>query len=426
MNLELSTMAIPRSTVQIAFYLLASSVSASASTKYVLFARPPGSSFNQNDPSTLNAAWLAAPNVGIGTNRSARGSLRVGSEIIFSLLQSDDTTLLASLHAALNASETTGVPVSVVLDGENWWSARPDLWNWFDPTRAGYNMANAHNVEWTAPGNASSAVKIGWRNWGSQIRVPPQMNVLAPAVQAAVRPKLAAMAAAVAQWRAALPPERQHLLASVKIGWEAGVQYNAFYYPGGNELLSQPASRDPKTGQNFSAGVSAGVQQLGFAAAHIAGVGPVAGATGSTVALDREQIAAITRQYIAWLSSIVVGAGVPPALVVNHVGGQVPPYGRTVPFAAAFDSNSTPGWSFYWGLPGDALRTEMQAAGRTRWAAAEWNLRSKDEATWREAFNGTLSFLDCAHVAVYNWDGDFEKSKEGQAALRDLLATWDT
>ena len=142
---------------------------ASASGQYVLFARPPGSSFNQEDPSTLNAAWLAAPNVGIGTNTSAGGSLRIGSEIIFSLLQSDESTLLASLRAALNASEATGVPVSVVLDGENWWGARPDLWNWWDPSRAGYNATNAHNVEWTAPGNASSAVKIGWRNWGSQI-----------------------------------------------------------------------------------------------------------------------------------------------------------------------------------------------------------------------------------------------------------------
>ena len=67
----------------------------------------------------------------------------------------------------------------------------------------------------------------------------------------------------------------------------------------------------------------------------------------------------------------------------------------------------------------------MAAAGRTRWAAAEWNLRGKDEAAWFTGFNGTLNFLDCAHVAVYNWDNDFSKRQDGQAAVRSLLAAWD-
>ena len=112
-------------------------------------------------------------------------------------------------------------------------------------------------------------------------------------------------------------------------------------------------------------------------------------------------------------------------MIVNHVGGQVPPYSRTVPFNAAFAANSTPGWSFYWGPPGEALRAEMAAAGRARWAAAEWNLRGKDEAAWLRGFNDTLTFLDCAHVSVYNWDNDFSKRADGQAAVRSLLSSWD-
>ena len=38
-----------------------------------------------------------------------------------------------------------------------------------------------------------------------------------------------------------------------QIGWEAGVQYNAFYYPDGNERVNDPnASADAHYGLNMS------------------------------------------------------------------------------------------------------------------------------------------------------------------------------
>jgi len=70
------------------------------------------------------------------------------------------------------------------------------------------------------------------------------------------------------------------------------------------------------------------------------------------------------------------------------------------------------------------MLAEMKAANRTRWAAAEWNLRGKNETQWFNDFNGTLSVLDCAQIAVYNWDNDFEKQTDGHAAVRKLLSTW--
>lgn len=32
--------------------------------------------------------------------------------------------------------------------------------------------------------------------------------------------------------------------------------------------------------------------------------------------------------------------------------------------------------------------------------------------------------LDCAHIAVYNWDDDFSKEQSGQAAVRQILQEW--
>lgn len=68
----------------------------------------------------------------------------------------------------------------IELDGINYWQARPDLWNWWDKSKPGYNPENKKNVEWT-DWTPDSAVKIGWRNWGSQHRVLPMPNLMSPA-----------------------------------------------------------------------------------------------------------------------------------------------------------------------------------------------------------------------------------------------------
>ena len=90
-------------------------------------------------------------------------------------------------------------PSTTTVDGQNWWGGVPELYNWWDPAKPGFNESNRNNVEWTNASSAS-ALKIGWRNWGSQIRVLPEQNVLSPAVLAALRPRLEAMAGAVATW----------------------------------------------------------------------------------------------------------------------------------------------------------------------------------------------------------------------------------
>ena len=345
------------------------------------------------------------------------------------------SALVATVRAALSAAEAADVPISIVLDGQNWWGAAPSLWNWWDAGAPGYDPRNARNVEWTRAGDAASAVKIGWRDWGSQIRVAPEQNILAPAVRAALAPRLSAVAGAVAGWLKGANQSvtnssggdgarRAGLLAAVKVGWEAGVQYNAFYYPGGNALVGRPPADDPTRGLDFrnaSDPLGAGLPVLGYAAAHSAGLdlAPTGGRlTGALVAN-------LTATYVRWLAATVVDAGVPASFVANHVGGQVPPY-AAVPFEAAFaDATTTPGWSFYWDKPGDVapLVAAMARANRTGWAAAEWRLPGADEASWLANFNATLfGFGRCTHLAYYNWDDDFERDASGgHAAVRALM-----
>jgi hypothetical protein len=38
-------------------------------------------------------------------------------------------------------SGQTDTPVLVQIDTEHWWTARPDLWNWWDPEKPGFDPA---------------------------------------------------------------------------------------------------------------------------------------------------------------------------------------------------------------------------------------------------------------------------------------------
>ena len=53
------------------------------------------------------------------------------------------------------------------------WKKRPDLWNWFDPNKPGFNPDNKYNVEWhgwNGPPN-----KVHYLNHGVLERLPPNM-----------------------------------------------------------------------------------------------------------------------------------------------------------------------------------------------------------------------------------------------------------
>lgn len=384
--------------------------------QYLLFTRPPGLHWSQDNPESITGSFLReVPNV-LGYS-SDDGSLFIGNEMIFSLFQTPIATLVKSIQATLTAAEESNIPVSLVLDGQNWWQ-NSGLWNWWNASMPGYNASNIKNVEWTRPNDPTSAVKIGWRNWGSQIRVIPEQNILSSIVQDTLDIKIRAVTAVIAKWWNMLPDGSKYLLATVKVGWEAGLQYNAFYYENGNTLVNTNPKDDPTTGLNFSLGIGAGQPILGYAAAKSAGIKIEPGHK-----LTGQQAAILTQIYVSKLSSVVVSAGIPTEYISNHVGGQVPPY-KAVPFSAAFVNSSlgTPGWSFYWTIPQKTpLLHEMNKYNRKKWAAAEWYLRASDKQGWLSNFNNTLTFLNCEHIAVYNWDDMFEKDIHGCAAVQELL-----
>ena len=385
--------------------------------RYIFFNIAPATAWNQDAPASFTRTLF--DEVSRTLNAPTNPRLRVGVSFIFSTLESPTNVLAQSLSRLLACSEETGVPVLVTLDGQNWWQNRPDLWNWWDPKLPGYNPSNVFNVEW-AGWSPKQAVKICWRNWGQQLRVAPAPNLASPRVLAAHLEALRALVPIIVQWERHLPASRRWLFGGVKLGWEAGIGYNAYYYPDGNrcyEQWPQDSSHDPTTSLNAAAGLSSGVCQLGYAALKSAGV-------KHHGEITPEDLGRVTQRYLAALCEEAHALGLPTDSIFSHAGGNAAPWEQHLPFWAAFNRWSSPGWSFYGLDPHEAgpLAAQMDRAGRRRWAACEWWWGAATAREWEDHFRRTLSFRDCRFICIYNWNRSIKE--EHAEAVRKLVSEW--
>lgn len=182
---------------------------------------------------------------------SPTNRVRVGIGAIFSYLNKPREKTIEDLRHFLRLSQEHDVPVVVQFDGENWWGARPELWNWWDQSKPGYNPANRENVEWTG-WQSTNAIKISWRNWGRQIRVLPAPNLMSPQYRDACHKEMNVLVPIVLKWWRGLPRARRDLLVGIKVGHETSIGVNSWYYPNGNSLLDKPEKDDPTTGLDHS------------------------------------------------------------------------------------------------------------------------------------------------------------------------------
>ena len=312
--------------------------------------------------------------------------IRVGIGFIFSYFQTrDDASLLASLRGTLQWSQETDTPVLIQLDGEQWWQGRPDLWNWWDPSRPGFDPANRENVEWSG-WTPEHALKIAWRNWGRQLRVLPPPNLMSPRYRKACHEKMALLIPVVLDWWKALPVEKKDLLVGVKVGWESSIGVNAWYYPNGNALLDRPAGEDPTSGLNGEMPPARGVAPIGYAAVKTAGL-------RDSGELTEADLAEIARLHLEDLSREAARLGVPRDRLFTHSAGWKD--GELL-YRAAVNRFSCPGWSFY-RHAGDprqdiGVQEALKPSDAPWWAATEWLYPGPRETqAWRRALENTLA-----------------------------------
>jgi hypothetical protein len=384
------------------------------SLKYIVVNQTPGMDWARQLPKPVKKEKFDEVRRALVTKQDS--SIRVGIGFIFSYFRStNDELLTTALRSVLEFSKRTDTPVLIQLDGENWWQARPDLWNWWDPDLPGYNPANRNNVEWYG-WKPDDALKIAWRNWGKQLRVLPPPNLMSPRYRAACHERMQLLIPIVLDWWHALPEKKKDLLIGIKVGWESSIGVNAWYYPNGNALRDRPKSEDPTTGLDGNELPGRGVTPIGYAAVKTAGIRDQGD-------LTEADLAEVARRHLEDLSREAARLGVPRERLFTHGAAWKD---DELLYDAAVNSFSCPGWSFYKHAKDPRQDTGIQRALQQSdapfWAATEWLYQGKPETiAWREALENTLAAPRCRYVCIYNWEIIREK-KHALEAIRQTVA----
>ena len=135
----------------------------------------------------------------------------VGNAILIYMFSRPMEQFKELLDRHFSMAEEYDIPILVELDPITFWQDVPELWNWWDPTKPGYDPKNKENVEWTS-WSSEDAVKVGWLNWGRQIRLLPMPNLFSPAYQAAVKDRMDQFITWTADWYKSLPKRKTYLL----------------------------------------------------------------------------------------------------------------------------------------------------------------------------------------------------------------------
>jgi hypothetical protein len=325
------------------------------------------------------------------------GRPRLGVGAIISYFREPPAVCRDQLRRLLALCEKHELAVIVQLDGEQWWNNRPDLWNWWDKTKPGYDPANAHNVEWSGWG-PEHALKIAWRDWGQQWRVLPPPNLMSSPYRAACHVEMRSLLKEVVRWRNRLPGEKRWLFVGAKIGWESAIGMGSYYYPNGNALLAKDRADDPHWKIQPALLPGRGFQPIGYAAVSTARL-------ANSGELREDHLAEVVRRHLDDLSGVARQAGLPREQIFTHSGGWVE--GEEL-YQSALNEHSCPGWSFYRHArdPRDdkTAMAAVAASSAPYWAAAEWlpvGAGTSDE--WHRALVNTLAVARCRYVCIYNW-----------------------
>ena len=317
----------------------------------------------------------------------------IGQSFILYCFERPREVMLSNLSKHLQQSLEFEIPILIQLDAITFMDARPDLWNWWDESLPGYDPANKANVEWTS-WSPNDAVKIGWLNWGQQIRLTPMPNLMSTQYRTAVDDQMGEFIQMVIEWYDALPENKKWLFAGIKVTGEMAIGVNNWYYPNGNEYLDQDASNDPIYGINVYDFPSRGVQTIGYA-------GLKTGGMKSSGNITEEDIGRLAQEHSKLVSKLCMDSGVPREKVFVHAGGA----GKDL--EACLNEYACPAWSFYLedASQPSGYREALSLLERSDapyFGIAEWSIgAATDPNAWTGPIREGLAIPKCRYLSIY-------------------------
>ncbi len=268
-----------------------------------------------------------------------------------------------AVRGAIDVAIRHDVAVHFTIETHEWGN-RPDLWNYSDKDKSGYDPKNKANVEWIDFDGTPHPHR--YRDWGTPERMEPVICYNSPAVLREVSRLVNEVVA---------PPLRkeleklqkvgkEHLLSGITVGAEPSLpNYENIdkMNPKIAKLMDEDKSPKARLGYNALAnkGYSKDNPPKDFGRA----------------------LAQINKEYISYWSRKLSEAGIPNEKMYTHIAAGAGVIGSPMveftnaPIEIAFNDYSRPGWTTYPVGPlrndFEALYRELERHGNPHWASTE-------------------------------------------------------
>lgn len=268
-----------------------------------------------------------------------------------------------AVRGAFDLAVRNDVAVHFTVESHEW-SNRPDLWNYADKDKPGYDPKNRANVEWSDWGGPPHPHR--YRDWGTPESMPPVICYNSPTVLREVSRLIGEVVAPpIKAGLARLRKEgKEHLFSGLTVGAESSLpnyENIARHSPRIARLMDRDGS--PKTRLGYNAltnnGYSKNNPPKDFGRA----------------------LAEVNRDYTAYWSKKLAEGGIPTKKMYTHVAAGAGVIGSpaveftNAPIGIAFNDHSRPGWTTY---PVGPLRPDFEHLykalaqhGNPHWASTE-------------------------------------------------------
>ena len=277
--------------------------------------------------------------------------------------EADPQTLARAVKAAFDVALRQDTAVYFTVENLEW-ANRPDLWNYADPKKPGYDPDNARNVEWMDWDGTPHPHR--YRDWGTPEKMPPVICYNSPEVLAEVSrlagdvigPPIAAGLNRLAK------AGKGHLFAGVTVGAEPCLPN----YEGIEKINPRMARMMQRDGVPRS--------RLGYNALTNLGYSKADPPENLAAALAK-----VNQDYISHWARQLAEGGIPADKMYSHVAAGAGLVGSpgvrytNAPISIALADSCRPGWTTY---PVGPLRDdfrvlyeELAAHDNPPWASTE-------------------------------------------------------
>lgn len=362
-----------------------------------------------------DAEWRSIPAATLQEMLNVIGTRGRQDSILFAFtwtgllyLDNQVETTEKAIENLFRLSRELDIPVLLSLADVMWMGNRPDLWNWFDPARPGYNPLNIHNVEWSCF-DPVCASRDSWRNWGTGFWLGfPAPNLESSVIRAEIEKRLRTLAPVIRRNVLQLQKEgREYLFAGVQVGWEASVGINA------------ACSQADLDAQQACYGFRSYLDRI------CPPEEPICLSGAKKPQKFNAVLVGTVQRYLEHLAKTLFDAGLPAERIYTHAA-TVWENGRLDFTPAAFTPYSRPVWSVYPPLHRNMEQLfgdDLGSHGFPAWGIGESNLFSDDQISWIVFFDSVLNNTDLPRGTIlnlYTWAPP-TNSPGTVAAIRDLL-----